>query len=277
MAVVKGSAQFNLPKHAPRRYAPVGKCIYCGSGEPLSDEHIIPYSAGGRWILPKSSCTECAKISSAFEGEFSRTIIGPLRMLYNMPTRRPKDRPPHLPLKVKYPHSNDWEIASVDRNICPFLVGLPLYPMPDALTGFITEQSRNAATSQFWIRGAGFWEDRDAQLQRLCNLLGATEVMPEATVNAEPFCLTLAKIAHSYATAELGLLGFRPALQNIIRNRDLSNRAEYIGGGRGEELPSDQLHDLSLENSINKNVVSVRIRILGILGTPTYHVVVGHR
>ena len=53
-------------------------------------------------------------MTGAIEGEFSRTILGPLRMLYNLPTRRPKDRPKHLPLKVKYSTSTDWEIAYVD-------------------------------------------------------------------------------------------------------------------------------------------------------------------
>lgn len=151
--------------------------------------------------------------------------------------------------------------------------------MPNILTGITSDQNRNGATNSFWIRGAGFWEDKDAQLEWLCNLLGATEIMPEATINTMPFCLTLAKIAHSFATAELGLNGFKPILREMILNRDLSNRAECIGGGQGNEPPSDQLHDLVLTSSNNliDSALSVQIRILGILGTPTYHVVVGFK
>jgi|ERR1019366_9064423 hypothetical protein len=200
-------------------------------------------------------------------------------MLYNLPTRRPKDRPKHLPLKVKYSTSTDWEIAYVDRSICPFLVGLPLYPMPDALTGAVTEGNRSAATSNIWIRGGGFWQDRNAHLQWLCNALGASEVMPIATVNTEPFCLTLAKIAHSFTVAELGVGTFEPFLPSVIRQRDLSNRAEFIGGGLGNEPPSDHLHELAFDTAINTklDVIAVRIRLLGLLGTPTYHVAVGRR
>ncbi len=255
----------------------MGQCIYCGSKDGLTREHVIPYSAGGRWVLPDASCRDCSAVTGAFEGEVSRTILGPLRMLYNMPTRRPKDRPNHLPLKVKYPNSTDWEIAYVDRSICPFLVGLPLYPMPDALTGALTEGNRDAATSNIWIRGGGFWRDRDAQLQWLCNALGASEVMPDATVHTEPFCLTLAKIAHSFAVAELGVGAVEPFLTDMIRHRDLSNRAEFIGGGGGNEPPSNDLHELAFDTAVSSksNVIAVRIRLLGVLGTPTYHVAVG--
>lgn len=276
---MKDSSGFTLPNHAVRHYAPVGACIYCGSKDNLTKEHIIPYAAGGRWVLPDASCGVCAAVTGAFEGEFSRTILGPLRMLYNMPTRRPKDRPKHLPLKVKYPASSEWEIVQVDRDICPFLVGLPLYPTPDALAGIVTMGDRSAATSSIWIRGGGFWQDRDAHLEWLCNALGASEVMPIATVHAEPFCLTLAKIAHSFAVAELGNDVFYPFLTEIIRRRDLSNRAEFIGGGSGDEPPSEYLHELEFDTAIghDSNIIAVRIRLLGLLGTPTYHVAVGRK
>ena len=200
-------------------------------------------------------------------------------MLYNMPTRRPKERPSHVPLKVKYASSTNWEIIQVDRNICPFLVGLPLYSMPDAITCVVTEGVRSAATSKFWIRGAGFWEDRDAQLQWLCEKFDATEVMPEATIDAEPFCLTLAKIAHSYATAQLGLDGFFPFLTDAIKTRNLNNRADFIGGGKGDEPPSEQLHEVDFDENVavNSNVIAVRIRLFAVLGTPTYHVAVGYK
>ena len=268
---------FKLPEHDARRYEPVGECIYCGSREDLTDEHIIPFAAGGRWILPAASCKSCAAITGSFEGEVARTIIGPLRMLYNLPTRRKKDRPKQLPLKVKYPSSTDWEIAYVDRRICPFLVGLPLYPMPDAITGAARDGNKSAATSNIWIRGAAFWRNKDEHLQWLCEALGAIEVMPTATVHTEPFCLTLAKVAHSFAVAELGLNGFRPYLSELIRTRDLTNRAYFIGGGNGDEPASKKLHDLELDTvlSIDAGVVVARVRILGALETPTYYVAVG--
>lgn len=270
---------FTLPVHEARRYAAVGECIYCGAREHLTDEHIIPYAAGGRWVLPRASCKACAALTGSFEGDVARTIIGPLRMLYNMPTRRKKERPQHLPLKVKYPSSTDWEVAYIDRSICPFLVGLPLYPLPDALTGVATTDDRSAATRSIWIRGAAFRRNKDAHLQWLCKTLGAVAVMPTATVHAEPFCLMLAKIAHAFAVAELGRAGFQPYLREMIRTRNLSSRAQYIGGGRGDEAASVTLHELAFDETVssNPNVLAVRVRLLGVLEAPTYFVAVGER
>jgi hypothetical protein len=239
----------------------------------------VPYSVGGNWLLPNSSCARCAKITGSFEGEFSRTILGPLRMLYDMPTRRPKERPKHLPLKVKYPASIDWEIAHVDRSICPFLILLPLYPMPDALTGAKSAGDQSAASATFWTRGGGFWEDKNAHLQWLCEMLGAKEVMPIGTVNTETFCLTLAKVAHAFASAELGIDAFEPFLFDMIRNRNLSNRATFIGGGEGNELPSAGLHEVGFDSGvgIDADTIVVRVRLFAVLGTPTYHIAVGRR
>lgn len=268
-----------LPEHERKRYEPVGECIYCGAQEDLTNEHIIPFAAGGRFELPAASCKVCAAITGAFEGDVMRTMLGPLRMLYNMPSRRKKGRPKKLPLKVKYSTSTDWEIAHVDRSICPFLVGLPLYPMPEAITGITLDGDRGASTSNIWIRGAGFWRNKEDHLQWICNMLGAKEVMPTATVHTETFCLMLAKIAHSFVVAEVGLRRFRPFLNEIIRFRDLSNRAYVIGGGKGDELASEKLHELSLEapNKSNPDLIVVRIRVLAAFGTPTYFVAAGFR
>lgn len=268
-----------LPVHTTRRYEPVGACIYCGSVDGLTDEHIIPFAAGGRWVLPSASCKTCARVTSKFEGELLRTVLGPLRMLYDMPSRRKKDRPEHIELKVKYPTSTDWEIARVDRSICPFLVGLPLYPMPDLLGGANDGSDRSSATNKLWIRGAAFWRNRDEHLQWLCQELGAVAVMPTATVHTEPVCLSVAKIAHSFAVAELGLDKFEAFLPELIRTRDLSDRASYIGGGAGDEQASQDLHDVVFDPDINSDsdVIAVSVRVMGVLETPTYQVAVGRR
>src|SRR5271165_2543948 len=56
----------------PRKYEPIGRCIYCGakrytSNDPLAklgDEHIIPLAFGGNLLLPEASCRACEKITS---------------------------------------------------------------------------------------------------------------------------------------------------------------------------------------------------------------------
>lgn len=268
---------YQLPKQEPERFPPVGRCIYCGAaGVELSDEHIIAFAIGGRWILDQASCEPCAKVTSSFEGRLSRTILGPLRMLYEMPTRRPQDRPEHLELKAKFPGSTDWEIAHVARDICPFLVLAPIYPLPDLLTG-VGGEERGIGTKTFAVRGGGFWADMDAHMEWICKMLGASEIMPEGRIETEAWCLTVSKVAHVFAVAHLGLDGFEHFLGKRIVERDMADRADFLGGGRGDEESSKTvLHDVAFDPSpVHPELVVVRVRLFAILGLPTYTVVVG--
>ena len=56
-------------KTSPKVYDPVWQCIYCGGndGEPLTNEHIIPTGLQDGFILPKSSCVPCQRITGAVE------------------------------------------------------------------------------------------------------------------------------------------------------------------------------------------------------------------
>ena len=135
---------FSLPIHPQKIYAAVGHCIYCGGNKALSDEHIVPLGLGGRRVLPKSSCGECAKKTGAFERTCQRTMYGPLRMYYDLPSRRRKERPATLPLKVKLTPDADWSFIDANREVYPFLVLLSLLQMPDELSGQTTEGERGA-------------------------------------------------------------------------------------------------------------------------------------
>jgi len=96
--------------------------------------------------------------------------------------------------------------------------------------------------------------------------------------NSFPFSRMLAKIAHGYAVAAVGLDEFIPLTTDLIRG--LTDNAPYVVGG--EFAPSTQplpgiLYDLNLERrreSENLYLVS-RIRLFPHLGAPRYHVVVG--
>ena len=41
-----------------------GRCIYCGSTGPLKDEHIIPFSLGGKAVIEAASSGECKKVTN---------------------------------------------------------------------------------------------------------------------------------------------------------------------------------------------------------------------
>src|SRR5262245_46504142 len=85
---------------ASATFAPVGKCIYCGTTEgQLTKEHIIPFGLGGNWILPQASCSTCSGITRDVEQFCLRPMLGPFRIRLKLPTRRPKERPTILPLE----------------------------------------------------------------------------------------------------------------------------------------------------------------------------------
>jgi len=228
-------------------------------------------------VLPKSSCKACSGLSSAFEGTCLSTMFGPLRMLYDLPSRRKRDRPRTLPLKVKQNLGDNWTEVHVNQEDFPFLVTLPRFPLPDLLSGVPTIGARGAAAIVFWIRGASASQGFLDHLEDLVANLGVHSVMPVAKAQVKEFCLMLAKIGHSYATAELGHGSFEPLLPGPILRGDLSNRVDVIGALSYDEAPSSELHDLSLDDhTFNRpNLVAVRVRLLSKLGTPTYYVVAG--
>lgn len=270
---------FQLPPQLDRTYPPVSRCIYCGAGEGLSDEHIIPFGIGGRWILPRASCANCARITGAFEGVCQRTILGPLRMYYDLPSRRRKQRPKKLPLKVKVDPNDEWTFMDVDQDVYPFLVLLPILDLPDAISGKRTEGERGAKVRTLWVRGASFRDGLFEHMDGLAAELGVAMIEPTATFSAPEFIRMLAKVAHGFAVAELGLDAFTPFLLPIIKDNDTSGTVEYVGGVTRNEPAASELHGLSIirHPSISQDLVVVRIRLFACLGTPTYAVAVGRR
>lgn len=116
-----------LPIQPARTYDAVGYCIYCGSTDQLSDEHVIPLGLGGRLVLPRSSCSRCSSKTSKLERTCLRTMYGPLRLLYGLPSRRKNSRPEALQLKVKKTEQSEWEYVPVVQERYPFLTDVGTY------------------------------------------------------------------------------------------------------------------------------------------------------
>lgn len=266
-----------LPSQEKKVYPPVGRCIYCGNTNGLTLEHVIPYGLGGNIELPDSSCFECSKITSSFERTCLRTMYGPLRLLYGMPSRRKKNRPATLPLKIKKTPTAEWSYTEVEQSKYPFLVLFPYFTTPLILEKPPLPQNRGAATDRLWIRGASPAYVFKDLLKALTKELRVYAIMPEATSHTAEFCQMLAKIAYSYAVGELGNGSFEPYLLPAIMDAKLENCDSYIGSLETDEPPSGLLHELSLDDPIGSNHIVVRVRLLSKLATPTYFVVVGRR
>lgn len=262
-----------LPNQAAYTYKPVGYCIYCGSTGQLSDEHIIPLGLGGRLVLPQSSCSTCSTKTSKLERTCLRTMYGPLRMLYGLPTRRKNSRPETLQLKIKRTEASVWEYVPVAQERYPFLITFPYFEAPGALTVIEESAAAGPATRRLWIRGASPNYDFHELLQSLAEELGVHSLMPESKAEVSAFCSLLAKIALSYIVAEQGVTAQRSRLASMAVGEDMQNCLHYIGSVEKDEPPSDSLHELSLGHDARTGSTLVRLRLLAKLGTPTYFIV----
>ena len=117
------------------------------------------------------------------------------------------------------------------------------------------------------LPGAGERLNRLRAHQMKVTSLGQTTIM---------FGRMLAKIAHSYAVAELGLTGFTPLLLDIIKDPDTPFMGHLVGGGfESGEQPRDDLHEISIDPLFLPRRVVVQIRLFVTSGLPTYWVVAG--
>lgn len=64
-----------------------GFCVYCGSTDRLSREHVVPYALGGTLTITEGSCESCREKTHRFETD---VLTGPMRMVrfvQNLPSR----------------------------------------------------------------------------------------------------------------------------------------------------------------------------------------------
>jgi hypothetical protein len=95
---------------------------------------------------------------------------------------------------------------------------------------------------------------------------------------AEPFARMLAKIAHAYTVAVIGLDNFNPLLINAIRGFEPMNLSSFIGTELFHEPPVQELHQISLiqqRRSDGKEFHIVRVRLFSCFDTPTHRIVSG--
>jgi hypothetical protein len=251
----------------------MGHCIYCGSTDQLSDEHIIPLGLGGRLVLPQSSCPACSAKTSKFERTCLRTMYGPLRLLYGLPSRRKNSRPTALPLKIKRTEDSEWEYVPVVQDRYPFLVIFPYFEAPGLMAGTDESEARGPVSDRLWIRGASPYHDFEQLLECLARELRVHSLMPEAKAEVPAFCSLLAKIAFSYAVANTGLSAPQSRLAQIALGENMNNCMHYIGSASTDEPARDALHEVSLGTHARTNSIIVRARLLAKLGSPTYFVV----
>jgi len=253
----------------PIVYSPVGHCIYCGSiNNDLSKEHIIPLGLGGNLILPKASCSSCAAITSKVERFCLKPMLGNIRNRLNLPTRHPKSKQENVPLE--FLNQN----GQINREFVPSM------KLPMAALGFLFPSAdllRNLPPSEN-TEGKPYFRYVTSEIQLLNT--SKEKKLFLGSINILTFCQMLAKIAHSYAIANLGNNAFHPLLLDLILGK--SKTPNYLVGGDDlSKLPVQKniLHDIYLQDCLSNGIMYtlVVIRLFAFMGMPRYHVVVGEK
>ena len=266
-------AFFQLTTDPPITYDPVGRCIYCqddGSSK-LSDEHIIPFSLNGTQVLPQASCRKCARITSYLDGFIARSVFYQARTGAGVQTRT--RLPDEFPAILTFEDGHE-ERVMVPADVHPATLVLPHFAQPDYLSGRAPDGNFRF-TYTTWMRSSAAFDE-------FMNAKGAKSAEVETSIKPQQFSRVLAKIAHSYAVARLGLNGFAPLLLDLIHGRRVTNAPELVGSDPETPVPASGIvHELHL--TPHPKFVVVRIRLFasssieGEHSMPVYLVVAGER
>lgn len=181
--------------HNTTRLEPVGECIYCGSTDKLTDEHIVPLALGGRLVLPDASCVVCAAITSAVERKVLRGFMLDARAVGKFPTRRPKERPRTSSLDIE--RDGHFESIELPSSESPGFLHLPRFARAAFLAGYPPMKGVTFVGIDTLYFGKNPTE--------VARAIGTKTIRTTVTVDASSFARMLAKIGYSYAVASQGL------------------------------------------------------------------------
>ena len=246
-----------IPKS--NKYPPIKYCIYCGerNSSLLTDEHIIPFSLGGKLLLPQASCNSCAKVTRGITETIARSMYGRLRVRLDAPTRNRKERPSTFPLVV------------VNKNGIERQVNIPATLWPRSYPVLILQEAgilSGIAPTEFQVQIRDHAEDISDLYER--GFLRKDEnIRFTAMLDAGVFCRQLAQIAHAFTMALIGSNGYQDFLIPRIMNQTIkpSDYFMYIGSvATDQELQSQIALDI-LERRGN-SLVACRFQCLDLVG-----------
>jgi hypothetical protein len=266
------------PGIRPPDYKPVQKCIYCGTATystkpkarriPLGAEHIVPEGIGGTLELPEASCQNCEDTTGRLvEGDALGRTLKLLRVHLKLKKPGSGQHPKTLPLTVPV-QGHDTTIPDVPIEDHPIAFMLPIYQPPS-----FTAESKDFGKT---IRGATIANIR-IDMSALWKKYQISSFAPAYWDNAM-LCRMLAKIAHSFAVAELGESAFSPLLPKLICDGVPSGMSLIGCSPEWEKISrSPDLHTIGLgyQRHMDKTFVVASVRLFASYDSPVYRVVVG--
>lgn len=247
--------------------ATIGCCMYCRAPA-IGREHAIPRGLNGVYTLEQASCRDCERVTSRLEGELLRGPLLPIRIVLDLYTKDPADRPRSLPGIVRMPDGTSRRLL-IPIEAHPTPLALPLLFGPPYLLG---ETRPMQMRGEQWTRQ---FTDPSATERYLASL-GAVEIQLGSVIDPTPLIRLVAKIAYCFAVAHVGLDGFTELFLPGVAGATttLESLSPYVGGLPMPAPAEDELHVVTVEIS-DAGLIVVAVRLLARFGAPTYVAVVG--
>lgn len=259
-------------------YPFIGKCIYCGTTDDLTDEHTVPYSLNGLLKLRKASCKACAKITSSFEGSFTHDTLEVARAVMQYKTRDPKSRRESYPTEVLI----NGEVRTVDMPVDAYAALVPALDL--GFPGYLVEKyALNGPEYKIgWRHMVSITVSRSPERTKaFLESIGAETLRSKTTFDATEFARMLAKIAYCETVAGLmnyGYGGLECIKENFLVDFILRGQGDpwhYIGGQPPVVHPRSPDDPDVRAVSIKDGDFLAHIQLFVPLGGPQYVVVVG--
>jgi hypothetical protein len=242
----------------------IGRCIYCGSTDKLTDEHILPRGLKGPWKLLKGSCQSCSQITSKFERSVLREQFLLPRSALGLPTYHTKNRPQRFSFEVEK-EGRKGKIT-LPASECP-----PLFVMLNLKKPrYIDDYDYDKGVK---VIGASL---HGPELSKMQEQLGIDDIGIRVDMHGTDFERMLAKIAYGMTILKYG----PDALQECYVLPCILGQKEDVGywvGSSGREftaLPVEkELHRIFIR--VKGNEVGASIRLFANFRTPEYLVIVG--
>ena len=258
-----------------RRGREIGRCVYCGATDSLSDEHVVPYGLGGTLVLRKASCPRCALVTSKLEYDLLRGHWRAQRQFFGLPSRRSKEVVPDLDVVVVRANG-DRVNASLPLKAQSIGMYFELSP-PTILAGRVVDTEPAAGAA--FIKTFGE-PPREAIVNGLTERLSPEDKIEiPIDFTADHLCRFLAKLAHCYAISQRGLDACREFFLPAFILGKTAGIVTYVGGSSstivGNTLPGSALH--ALIDRVNGEFLTVYVQLFRTPGDPPpiYEIVVG--
>ena len=254
-----------LPSHHEQ------SCIYCGSGDQLSSEHIVPYAWGGTVQVHSGSCEVCRLITSGFENyALNDGAMAHVRKSIGLPSRS-KHSSVKGTIEMAMEGRDGQALTIKAVTDVPAILGFPLFVRP----GLLSDDGKRTTLDLEGMAAVAFGGDLSAFME---GHSAAGAVQRESTKRVMAFARTIAKIAYCWAWRD-GVIERLGGAHDLVDA--FMHHPEQLGAFLGTKPPPYERYSayqlrIEYKLSMPRQLVYLEFQMFADAAAPTYEVVLGH-